>query len=153
MRYTEDSILIVYKIDIGTMMRNENPVLSKGTDTNTGHHASQHLQELIKGKDNVSKQSLELCNISAEYIEAITKAQDTLLDYYTRLAKTQLNLLDHLTGARFTRWDTQELFKKMTISTVQFWMNVCTLPWKLALGNVLCVKPLQPFRFSLQHER
>jgi hypothetical protein len=153
MRYTEDSILIEYKIDIGTMMRNENPVLSKGTDTNTGHHASQHLQELIKGKDNVSKQSLELCNISAEYIEAITKAQGALLNYYTRLAMTQLNLLDYLTGAGFTKWDAQELFKKMTISTVQFWMNVCTLPWKLALGNVLCVKPLQPFRFSLQHGR
>lgn len=153
MRYTEDSILIVYKIDNVTMMRNENPVLSKGTDTNIGHHAIQHQQELIKEKDNVSKQSLDLCNISAEYIEAITKEQDTLLNYYTRLAMTQLNLLDYLTGAGFTKWDAQELFKKMTISTVQFWMNVCTLPWKLALGNVLCVKPSQPFRFSLQHGR
>jgi hypothetical protein len=153
LRYTEDSIFMDYKYDIRTM-QNENPFQLKGIDTNTRYHSSQqqqeHIEGKVEGKYNIDTRSSELCNVSAEYIETITKAQDSLRDYYMSIIRAQLNLLEYLSSAGFTKGDPQELFKQLTISTVEFWINVCTLPWKLALGNVLCIKPLRPFRFSLQ---
>ena len=96
--------------------------------------------EIVSSLMVVSRLSSDLCNITAEYIEAATKAQQSLLDYYTSLVQGQLILLENISSVGFTKGGELELLKQTIISAAQFWTNLYTLPWKLALGNVLCIK-------------
>jgi ABC-type enterochelin transport system ATPase subunit len=88
----------------------------------------------------VSRLSSNLSNITVQYIEGATKAQQSLQDYYTSHLQVQLNLLENISSMGFTKRKELKLLKQIIIYVAQFWTNLYTLPWKLALGNALCIK-------------
>src|SRR5438093_1497816 len=139
-------------------MLNENTVQVKGSDLreknlSIGHQSSQQ-QATLKDKETetveigktveigrfpmaVSRLSSNLCNITVEYIEGATKVQQSLLDHYMSLLQVQLNLLENISSMGFIKRKELKLLKQIIIYAAQFWTNLYTLPWKLALGNVL----------------
>jgi hypothetical protein len=94
-----------------------------------------------------------LCNISVEYIEVATRAQERLRDYWIGLAKMQLDPIANLPSYGFMKKELMELLSCSIISAAQFWINSFILPWKLALANTLCIEPKLVFLPMLEQKR